>query len=281
LLYAVPENVAKLRQAILQLAVQGKLVPQDPNDEPARELLTRVEEDRLRVLQITGDRRARAIPHLDDGSDSSNSPAGWVWARLGNLALFVDYRGKTPPKSGAGIRLITAKNVRMGYIAPEPLEYVSETTYGQWMTRGFPRKGDVLFTTEAPLGNVSVLMTEEKVALAQRVIDFQLYSDISADYLALCLMSPPMQEALKKRATGMTAQGIKASKLKLVSVPIPPLPEQKRIVGRVNELMALCDDLETKLKQQRDHADRLAHAVLDTIVKMKAQDGNRLRSEVT
>jgi type I restriction enzyme, S subunit len=95
------------------------------------------------------------------------------WVQLGTIVTFIDYRGKTPPKREAGVRLITAKNVKMGYIQRTPEEFIDPLAYDGWMTRGFPQKGDVLFTTEAPLGNVAQLDTDETVVIGQRLITFQ------------------------------------------------------------------------------------------------------------
>ena len=95
---------------------------------------------------------------------------GWVDTTIGEHIRFIDYRGKTPKKTQNGLRLITARNVKMGYLQDAPMEFIAPRDYDGWMTRGIPRKGDVLITTEAPLANVAQLDTDEKVAFAQRVI---------------------------------------------------------------------------------------------------------------
>ena len=87
----------------------------------------------------------------------------WTTEELNENVVFIDYRGKTPPKVERGIRLITAKNVKMGIVHREPKEFIDSNVYDSWMTRGFPKKGNVLFTTEAPLGNVAQLDTDEVV----------------------------------------------------------------------------------------------------------------------
>ena len=89
-----------------------------------------------------------SIPKPDDGP--MVFPPGWAAQSFENLFLFIDYRGKTPPKTNQGIPLITAKNIRMGYLNREPREYISEKTFKTWMTRGFPKIEDLFFTTEAP-----------------------------------------------------------------------------------------------------------------------------------
>jgi type I restriction enzyme S subunit len=97
----------------------------------------------------------------------------WQSNYLGDICRFIDYRGKTPTKTASGLRLITAKNVKMGFLQETPMEFVSAKSYNGWMTRGIPKIGDVLFTTEAPLANVAQLDTDEKVVFAQRIIVLQ------------------------------------------------------------------------------------------------------------
>jgi type I restriction enzyme S subunit len=176
--------------------------------------------------------------------------------------LFIDYRGKTPTKVERGMRLITAKNVRKGFISLSPEEFLTEAAYGAWMTRGLPRPGDILFTTEAPMGNAAVVRLEERFALAQRVICFRPYASINVDFLALQLLSEPFQAILDHTATGLTAKGIKGAKLRRLPVVIPPLAEQDRIVATVNKLLTVCDGLETQIAYMKEESYRLLRAVL-------------------
>lgn len=163
---------------------------------------------------------------------------GWEEKELGKLVKFIDYRGKTPLKTDSGIRLITAKNVKPGFIQEEPREYVNRSIYDKWMTRGIPKQGDVLFTTEAPLANVAVLDAKERVVFAQRVIIFQSLGEILNDFLKYCLMGGKVRTKILDKATGATVKGIKASKLKLIKIPIPDLKTQEKIVKELDELGA-------------------------------------------
>ncbi|WP_347160171.1 restriction endonuclease subunit S [Pontibacter chitinilyticus] len=180
-------------------------------------------------------------------------PAHWEVKKLGDSAKFIDYRGRTPKKTSSGIPLITAKNVKMGYINEEPREFIAEDDYQSWMTRGIPNEGDVLFTTEAPLGNVARLKTSARIALAQRMITFQAYGFLNSSFLHYSLMSPQFQKALNSKATGTTVKGIKAANLKQLEIIVPPLPEQQEIVAKIEELFSELDkgkeQLETALKQ--------------------------------
>jgi type I restriction enzyme S subunit len=256
-----PEHIKQLRQTILNLAVRGRLVEQDPNDEPVTTQLAI--SDRTRKEIAKQDRRADTdLQPLLAAEDRWEIPTSWSWLALADLVLFIDYRGQTPSKVDQGVRLITAKNIKKGFINLFPEEFLSETNYHTWMTRGSPKEGDVLFTTEAPMGNAAVVRLSERFALAQRVICFRSYGGINTDFLVLQLVAEPFQLILDKTATGLTAKGIKAAKLKRLPVAIPPLAEQHRIVAKVDELMALCDQLEAQLTTTQTDNRRLLEAIL-------------------
>jgi len=182
---------------------------------------------------------ARALFESHLQSVFSQRGEGWVNSTIGGEIRFIDYRGKTPMKTASGIRLITAKNVKMGYLQEAPKEFIAKDGYASWMTRGIPRKGDVLFTTEAPLANVAQLDTDEKVAFAQRIIIMQ--PDIArrdSTFLKYLLLSKPVQESIRIHGTGATVQGIKASLLRLIEISFPEsLRQQESIVRRLDALV--------------------------------------------
>ena len=261
-LFTTAPSIEALKQTLLQLAVMGKLVPQDPRDEPASELLKRIAEEKERLISEEG-LRTTAREDVPKTEHYFTLHAGWASCRLGNLARFIDYRGRTPTKTSSGVPLITAKNVRPAFISREPQEFIADTDYLSWMTRGFPRVGDMLFTTEAPMGNVAIIDIAERFALAQRVICFQLHELGTGPFLKLAMMSSGFQAQLSDAATGMTATGIKSSRLKEIPVPIPPIAEQHRIVAKVDQLMALCDQLKTSLTQARQLNEQLASTLVE------------------
>jgi type I restriction enzyme S subunit len=256
-----PEHVAGVRQAIWDLAVRGRLVPQDAGDEPTSELLRACDDARVKVA--VRDRRADVARQAMLATDLRWAvPHTWDWRGLADLVLFIDYRGKTPVKVDSGVRLVTAKNVRRGYLSLEPQEFIARAEYDRWMTRGLPAEGDVLFTTEAPMGNAAVVRLTEPFALAQRVINFRPLGATMPEFLALQIAARPFQQILARTATGLTALGIKAAKLKRLPVAIPPLAEQHRIVAKVDELMALCNELEQSLAAEQTKRARLLEALL-------------------
>lgn len=171
--------------------------------------------------------------------------ADWVREPIAKRVRFVDYRGKTPPKRETGIRLITAKNVKMGFVQRQPEEFIDSTAYPGWMTRGFPNKGDVLFTTEAPLGNVAQLDTDEPVVIGQRLITMQPEKEkLDPDFLKYMLLSRPLQSEVRAKATGATVLGIKASLLKQIEIRYPPsIVEQSRMVAKLDAVFAASQEL--------------------------------------
>ena len=235
---------------------------QDPRDEPAEELLRRTAQAKAPAKQDTADRRIKQTPTPNHDTLPIDLPAGWSVQSFENLFLFIDYRGKTPPKTTEGVPLITAKDVVMGSLNREPREFVALRTFQTWMTRGLPKLDDLFFTTEAPLANICLNNIKEPFALAQRVICLQPFSTVNTRYLMLAVMSDVMQDPISETSTGLTAKGIKASKLKPLPILIPPLDEQHRIVATVDSLMSLCYELKELLKISYTNRSCLLDAAL-------------------
>ncbi len=189
---------------------------------------------------------------------------GWVKTTIGEHIRFIDYRGKTPKKTESGLRLITAKNVKMGFLQKAPEEFVAPESYDGWMTRGIPRCGDVLFTTEAPLANIAQLDTDEKVVFAQRIIIMQPdTSVIDSTFLKYLLLSQPVQERIHAEGTGATVKGIKARLLKTIKIWFPKaLSEQKRKVEKLDLLTQQTHHLEAIYQQKLTALEELKKSLL-------------------
>ena len=189
----------------------------------------------------------------------------WVGTTIGKEINFIDYRGKTPVKTTRGVRLITAKNVKMGFLQDAPNEFIAADSYESWMTRGIPKKGDVLFTTEAPLANVAQLDTDDRVAFAQRIIIMQPNpARLDSAFLKYLLLSKPVQQRIRERGTGATVQGIKASLLKLIDISFPvSLAIQEEMVDKLDslshEVQRLASIYERKLAALEELKTSLLH----------------------
>lgn len=208
------------KNLVLQQAISGQLVPQ-LDSEPA-------------VEQLGPAHKPEEVPFA--------IPEKWKWVALEDLFQFVDYRGKTPIKSASGVRLITSSNVRKGYLDHTRCEYISIDEYQSRQSRGVSHKGDILFTTEAPLGNVA-LADLDVFSVGQRVITLKSKGLALNECFVWFLLSNYFQTEILKQATGSTVQGIKAARLKKLVLPLPPIEEQKRIAARINKLFAEADKL--------------------------------------
>jgi type I restriction enzyme S subunit len=167
------------------------------------------------------------------------------------MAAIIDYRGKTPDKKTFGIPLVTAKVIKGGRIE-RPDEFIAEADFDAWMRRGMPESGDIVMTTEAPLGEIAQL-DGKKVALAQRVITLRGKPDLLDNtFLKFLLQSHSVQEELQSRATGTTVLGIRQSELRKVNLTLPPFPEQKAIahvLGTLDDLIELNRDTNEILEE--------------------------------
>ena len=284
----------QLKSAILQMAVQGKLVPQNPEDEPASVLVEKIREEKEKLIKEKKIKKEKnpsfifkgkdnfAYEKFADGSEKCiaeevpfDIPDSWTWCRLIDIYNFIDYRGSTPNKISSGIPLITAKNVKLGYIDYKTKEYISEEEYRKRQSRGIAHKGDILFTTEAPLGNVA-LADLDIFSVGQRLITLQQYTDhnklINAQFVYF-ILSDCFQSQVQKQCTGTTVKGIKAEKLKKLYIPVPPLAEQKRIVAKIEELEPLIEKYtkaETELnKLNTNFPNQLKKSILQYAIQGK------------
>ncbi|AXT55390.1 restriction endonuclease subunit S [Aquimarina sp. AD1] len=278
------ENLTKLRQSILQDAVQGKLTKEwrekNPKAEPASELLKKVKAEKEQLIKEKKIRRDNSKDTIIKDNCNWTLSGFWSTAKLYDVFSFIDYRGKTPQKSHKGKRLITAKNIRFGYIQNNPIEYVDDEFYKKWMTRGFPKKGDILFVTEGhTMGFAAIIDLNFDFALAQRTICFQPYLDsINTSFFFYLILSNQFQKIVFDNQTGSAAKGLKSSKLKKFPIPIPPLEEQNAIVEKVNQLLANCDKLEQEIKASKTNAEKLMQSVLSELL---GEENNVLVNKTT
>ncbi|WP_417436575.1 restriction endonuclease subunit S [Idiomarina abyssalis] len=148
--------------------------------------------------------------------------------KIKDLVDYIDYRGKTPEKSVSGIPLITAKNVKKGYVDEEPREFIPVDTYDAWMTRGLPLENDLLFTTEAPLGNVALLGKYDKVVIGQRLIALRSKGKVTHEFLMYLLLHPFIEGLILHRSSGSTVKGIRTKELYEIELPVPDIALQER-----------------------------------------------------
>jgi type I restriction enzyme S subunit len=189
---------------------------------------------------------------------------GWEECNLEDNIKLIDYRGRTPQKTESGVRLITAKNVKLGFLQLEPQEFIAEDNYESWMTRGIPNVGDVIFTTEAPLANVAQIESDEKLAFAQRIIVMQPNrKKLNPTFLKYMLLSTPIRNKILGKGTGATVVGIKSSLLKKIPITFPKsIDEQQTIVRQLDALRAETQKLEAVYQKKIDDLEELKKSIL-------------------
>jgi len=186
-------------------------------------------------------------------------PSGWGVVPVTKYTKsIVDYRGKTPEKVASGVFLVTAKNIKKGQIDyAASTEFVSEKDYPKIMARGLPEIGDLLFTTEAPLGEVA-LVDRTDVAFAQRIIKLRLDRDrLLPKFVVYAMSARYFQALLAREATGSTALGIKASKLHKLKIAAPSLGEQNRIVEYLDEAGAKIQEMQSRIQGEIENLREL------------------------
>ena len=183
---------------------------------------------------------------------------GYPEDSLLNLCNIIDYRGKTPEKVEYGLPFITAKNVRMHQMNLEPREYISKETYDKVMVRGFPKEGDVVFTTEAPLGNVCrIPHFDTEFYIGQRIVTLQT-EKLEPIYLEYALSSDDFKMKYMGKSSGSTVTGIRVRLLEQLTIPVPPIELQEQFAAFVEQT----DKSKLAIQQSLDKLELLKKSLM-------------------
>src|SRR5690606_6084577 len=264
--------INKLRELILELAVRGKLVPQNPDDEPASELLKRIEAEKARLVKEGKIKKQKPLPPVSDDEKPFELPQGWEWVRLDNLAL----------NSEAGWSPQCLDTVR------EPdnwgvlkVSSVTWAVYNPNENKALPahldarpeyevQDGDFLIsranTSELVARSVVVPNdSPKKLMMSDKIIRFKFSSLVNVDYLNKlnnCVLSRTYYLEVAG-GTSSSMKNVSRAQTQNLRVPLPPLAEQHRIVAKVDELMALCDQLKERLQHASDTQLNLTDAIVE------------------
>ncbi len=263
LLATAPGGVAKLRELILTLAVQGKLVPQDASDEPASELLKKIRAEKERLIVEKKVRRSKPLDPIDENECGFVLPNNWKWERLGNLGDWG--AGATPSRTNSNYYGGDIPWFKSGELTADLIfaseEKVTEAALRDCSLR-LNQVGDVLITMYgATIGKTAILSVV--ATTNQAVCACTPFGGLSNTYLLL------LMKALKPYFVSIGAGGaqpnISREKVVATVIGLPPLAEQSRIVTRVEELMRLCDALEAKARLEATQHAQLVNTLLTTL----------------
>jgi type I restriction enzyme S subunit len=266
LLATAPGGVARLRELILTLAVQGKLVPQDPRDEPASELLKKIRAEKDRLMAAGKIKRDKPLAEIDDDEKPFALPEGWEWGRLDDLSIaIVDCPHSTAKFVASGLLCIDTNSFKSGKLVPHKLRYVDDATFVDRIARLQPQPGDLVFAREGSVGESVIIPDGVFACLGQRVMLFRFSKRVSNEFVRMTISSKGFVDKLLALHKGIGAKHVNVSDMRLALVPVPPLSEQSRIVTRVEELMRLCDALEAKGRLEATQHAQLVSTLLGTL----------------
>ncbi|MBE7438212.1 MAG: restriction endonuclease subunit S [Spirochaetales bacterium] len=268
LLVRRPENVKILRETILQLAVMGKLVKQDPNDEPASELLKRIKAEKEKLIEEGKIKRQKELPPIGEDEKPFALPKGWEWVRLGEACTKItDGTHHSPPNSESGAyKYVTAKNIKESGILLHGITYVTKKVHDEIYSRCDPEKGDLLYIKDgATTGIATINHLKEPFSMLSSVALLKLPKEINNKYMLHVLRSPFYYSETRGDMTGVGIPRVTLSKMNTAIIPIAPLSEQERISEKVERLMAYCDELEERLASSRNEGRKMLDAVVEEL----------------
>jgi type I restriction enzyme S subunit len=260
--FSIPPS--DLRKSILTLAVQGKLVPQDPNDEPAEVLLQRVDAERERLVKSKTIRRQDFLSPVPDEDIPFDIPESWQWRYLADVCFQItDGAHHTPQYLESGVPFLSVKDVSSGTIDFSNTRYISEEAHRELCKRCQPEKGDILLTKVGTTG-IAVTVDDDRefsIFVSLALLKFS-QPNLDGRYLKHLINSPFVKQQSADNTQGIGNKNLVLRLINRFTVPIPPLAEQRRIVVKVDELMALVDALETQLATARTTAANLLAALV-------------------
>ena len=259
--------ITKLREAILSEAVQGKLVEQDPKDEPASILLKKIKSEKEKLIKEGKIKKQKPLTPISDEEKPYELPKGWEWVRLGDLCSKIG-SGSTP-RGGkgvyklSGIKFIRSQNVYDEELALENIVYIDKLTHERMHgTRVFPN--DLLLNiTGGSIGRCALVPSDfDEANVSQHVTILRTLSLLQKEFIHKIIISPYFQNYIMATQNGANREGLAKKNMELMLVPLPPLPEQARIVEKVDKLMAYCAELEKQVKENQLNSEKLMGAVL-------------------
>jgi type I restriction enzyme, S subunit len=262
-------GIKKLRELILELAVRGKLVPQDESDEPASELLKRIAAEKAKLVAEGKIKKSKPLAEITDDEKPFELPVGWEWTRLDHFVLSI-ISGGTPSKNNSefwngDIPWASVKDLNVERFLDKTQDYITQE--GLVAGSKLANKGDLIICTRMGLGKIAIASID--VAINQDLKALKITSQLDIDYFI------NFYSTLKIIGSGMTVAGIKQDELLGFYIPTPPLAEQHRIVAKVDELMALCDQLENQHNNAAEAHEKLVTHLLGTLTQShNAEDFN-------
>ena len=271
-------GIKKLRELILELAVRGLLAPQDPNDEPASELLKKIAAEKAKLLKEGKIKKQKVLPPIEETEKSFELPYGWDWGRLGEVGIVASSsRVHKKEWQDDGVPFYRAREIvklsQFGFVDNEL--YITEELFEQHSENGLvPECGDVMMTGVGTIGVPYVVPENAKFYFKDAsVLIFKNYWNLFPSFLYYFMKSPFWNDAIHEGSMGTTVHTLTITRANVALIPVAPLPEQIRIVAKVDELMALCDQLEQQQETSITAHQTLVQTLLGALTAASERDG--------
>ncbi|EPO2451374.1 restriction endonuclease subunit S [Providencia rettgeri] len=272
-LFTTEASIDALKQTILQLAVMGKLVPQDPNDEPASELLKRIEQEKVQMVKDGKIKKQKPLPPISDEEKPFELPQGWEWCRIGEIIANMD-AGWSPaclPESSPNENIWgVLKTTAVQNLEYREQENKTLPSSKQPRPQYEVQSGDILVTRAGPKNRVGISClvenTRSKLMISDKIIRFHLVSNaISAKYISLCLNCGVTADYLEASKSGMaeSQMNISQDNLKLAPVALPSTATQLKVISTIENFSKVCDTLKSGLQSAQQTQLHLADALTD------------------
>ncbi|KAB1506365.1 restriction endonuclease subunit S [Photobacterium damselae] len=267
-LFTTEESIDQLKQTILQLAVMGKLVPQDPNDEPASVLLERIAEEKAQLIKEKKIKKQKALPPIADNEKPFDLPNGWEWCRLGGFwqdSFYGPRFGKEEYVDDGGYPTIRTTDMTLDGVIKlnsPPKVLVSDEKlelYGL-------RRGDLLITRSGSIGTMALFELDIPAIPSAYIIRVRLSEYVDPKFILTLFMSPLGQAHLGLNTTAVGVPNVNATKMAQFFFPLPSLSEQEKIVSKVAEIFGICDLLKSRVTDLKSTQLQLTDAIVEQAV---------------
>lgn len=234
-----------MQKSLLQMAIQGKLVEQRPEEGTGEELYQQIQAEKKRLIAEGKIKREKPLPEITEDEIPFEIPEGWKWVRLNTISeAIVDCPHSTPhyidletPYCTIDTNCINEKGEIIKW------RYVEATTYSIRIARLAPQKDDIIYTREGSICRAAILPDGKNICMGQRVMLIRCATGVFSLFLQRILMAPTVICSLTEKQKGIGAKHINVSDVCNLFIPLPPLAEQKRIVARLEEILPLCERL--------------------------------------
>lgn len=238
-----PEDMKK---SILQLAIQGKLVEQRPEEGTAEELYQQIQAEKQQLIKNGKIKKEKALPEISEAEKPFDIPKSWKWVRIGSiLNKLVDGTHKTPKYTETGIPFVSVRNISSGKLDLNDTKFISEAEHKLLIERCKPKRGDILLSKVGTTGIPAKVDTDIEFSLFVSVALLKFNANlVDIDFLVYAILTPDFQKQCKEHTRGVGNKNWVIIDIANTIFPLPPLDEQKRIVTKLEELLPLCERLE-------------------------------------